>query len=75
MIEETIHYAIMECVADQLEEDLIDSVLSDDSTLAGAVTVGPLLDDPDYEALRSVPASCWLTPWKSEMRHVRLPLP
>ena len=47
----TIHYAIMNRVAEQLEADLIDGI--SDEAAAGIVVEGPLFDSPtDYEEAR-----------------------
>jgi len=52
MIETTIHYEILHRVAEQLQKDLIDTIIEDDDALTGVVVEGPLLDLPDYEEAR-----------------------
>jgi len=52
MIETTIHYAILHRIAEQLQTDLIDTIIDDDDALTGVVVEGPLLDSPDFEDAR-----------------------
>jgi hypothetical protein len=52
MVDTTIHYAILHRIATQLNTDLIDDIADEDTTQAGTVVEGPLLDNPDYEEAR-----------------------
>ena len=51
-VPETIHYAILRRIAQQLETDLVTNVPADDPTATGIVVEGPLLDEPDFENAR-----------------------